>query len=88
MKNLYAMALKTVKPIKLKTQGKAGHVGCVLETVDNHFYDDSKLPPCGRCRELNSQLDDNNMETDILVDHHREMKLKELLPERWDKKWD
>lgn len=127
MENLYTMALQTVKPIKLKKNGEAGHVGCALETVDNHFYtgvcidvpcsigicaeqaaiaemlkhgetkigkivavyeDGSILPPCGRCRELISQLDENNMETDVLVDNYRTMKLKELLPERWDKKWD
>ena len=126
MENLYTMALQTVKPVKLKKNGKAGHVGCALETVEHHVYtgvcidvpcsigicaeqaaiaemlkhgetkikkiaavyeDGSILPPCGRCRELMSQLDDDNMETDVLVDDHREMKLKELLPERWDKKW-
>lgn len=34
MKNLYQIALQTVSPIKIKEKwGKAGHVGCALETV-------------------------------------------------------
>ena len=52
------------------------------------YEDGSILPPCGRCRELISLLDRDNEDTVAAIDHDREMTLKELLPERWDRKWD
>jgi len=52
------------------------------------YEDGSILPPCGRCRELMSQLDLYNENTMVVVDFEKEVRLKELLPERWDKKWD
>lgn len=52
------------------------------------YEDGSVLPPCGRCRELISQLDLDNEKTVIAIGHDREVTLKELLPERWDRKWD
>lgn len=127
MKNLYNIALRTVKPIKLKKHGEAGHVGCALETINGAVFtgicidvpcsigicaeqaaiaemlkngetkikrivavyeDGSILPPCGRCRELISQLDVYNENTIVAVDYEQEVRLKELLPERWDRKWD
>lgn len=41
------------------------------------------LPPCGRCRELMSLLDEKNRETQIIVDQNRKVTLKELLPSSW-----
>jgi cytidine deaminase len=52
------------------------------------YEDGSILPPCGRCRELISQMDMENENTVVAVAHGRAAALKELLPERWDKKWD
>lgn len=52
------------------------------------YEDGSILPPCGRCRELISQLDFENENTVVCIADDREVTLKELLPERWDKKWD
>ena len=49
------------------------------------YEDGSILPPCGRCRELMSQLDLYNENTMVVVDFEKEVRLKELLPERWDK---
>ena len=43
---------------------------------------------CGRCRELISQLDVKNEDTIVYIVKDKVLKLKELLPERWDKKWD
>ena len=119
--------MQTVKPIKLKKHGEAGHVGCALETINGAVFtgicidvpcsigicaeqaaiaemlkngetkikrivavyeDGSILPPCGRCRELISQLDVYNENTIVAVDYEQEVRLKELLPERWDRKWD
>ena len=52
------------------------------------YEDGSILPPCGRCRELISQLDFDNEDTVVVMDDGREITLKKLLPERWDRKWD
>lgn len=52
------------------------------------YKDGSILPPCGKCRELISQLDEFNENTLVAVDFEREVKLKELLPEMWDKRHD
>lgn len=121
MTDLYNIAIATIKPIKLKKNGEAGHVACALETVSGAIYtgicidvpcsigicaeqaaiaemikqgetkikriiagyeDGSILPPCGRCRELISQLDNENENTIVIVDHNKELKLKKLLPER------
>ena len=41
------------------------------------------LPPCGRCREFMSELDDENCETEVLVKPGVIVKLKELLPYDW-----
>lgn len=127
MKDLYDIALCTVKTINLKKNGKAGHVACALETVSGIVYtgicidvpcsigicaeqaaiaemlkhgetkikrivavyeDGSILSPCGRCRELISQLDLDNENTVVSINNDQKVTLKELLPERWDKKWD
>ena len=127
MKDLYDIALCTVKTINLKKNGKAGHVACALETVSGIVYtgicidvpcsigicaeqaaiaemvkhgetkikrivavyeDGSILSPCGRCRELISQLDLGNENTVVAINNDQKVTLKELLPERWDKKWD
>ena len=41
------------------------------------------LPPCGRCREFISQLNDKNIEAEVLINRKKSMKLKELLPYDW-----
>lgn len=45
---------------------------------------DAVLSPCGRCRELLSLLDEKNLETDVIIDHNKKVKLKELLPYAWE----
>ena len=127
MNDLYTIARNTIKPVKLKQNGEAGHVACALETASGAVFtgicidvpcsiglcaeqaaiaemikhgetqirrivavyeDGSILPPCGRCRELISQVDARNGEAIVLVAKGREVTLNELLPERWDRKWD
>lgn len=51
------------------------------------FEDGSILPPCGRCREFIAQIDDQNIETQIILLEMKEAVLRDLLPERWDSKW-
>lgn len=127
MEDLYQIARKTIRPIRLKKNGEAGHVACALETAQGTVFtgicvdvpcsigfcaeqaaiaemlkqgqtkikrivavyeDGSILPPCGRCRELMSQLDIDNEHTQIAIGEGRVVTLGELLPERWDRKWD
>ena len=44
------------------------------------------LPPCGRCRELISQLDEENIHTAVGIGEGREAFLEELLPDMWDRR--
>lgn len=41
------------------------------------------MPPCGRCREFISQLDDRNLAAEVLVDHDVVVRLQDLLPYDW-----
>jgi len=38
------------------------------------------LPPCGRCREFISQVHPDNLDTDVVLQRDRVVKLRELLP--------
>lgn len=38
MKDLYQIAYDTVRPVKLKKNGEAGHVACALEAADGAVY--------------------------------------------------
>lgn len=45
------------------------------------------LPPCGRCREIIFQINHNNTETDVILEKGRVLKIKDLLPERWQERY-
>lgn len=45
------------------------------------------LPPCGRCREFIYEIDEKNYDTEIILDRNKVVKLKDLLPEPWQKKF-
>ncbi|MBA4336334.1 cytidine deaminase [bacterium] len=38
------------------------------------------IPPCGRCREFMRQTNEENLETEVVLDMNKAIKLKELLP--------
>lgn len=42
-------------------------------------------PPCGRCRELISQVDGNNIDNEVMIGKNNIVTLKELLPFDWKK---
>lgn len=42
------------------------------------------IPPCGRCRELLFQVDNNNVETKVYLSADSYVTLDELLPNRWE----
>jgi cytidine deaminase len=46
-------------------------------------WDGRILPPCGRCREFISQLHDDNLDSEVLVDTGVILTLGELLPHDW-----
>ncbi len=41
--------------------------------------------PCGRCREFICQIHDENIETEVMVSADKVVKLKELLPFKWER---
>jgi cytidine deaminase len=42
------------------------------------------VPPCGRCRELIHQIHEKNLDTEVILEKDRVVKLSKLLPYRWD----
>ncbi len=38
------------------------------------------LPPCGRCREFIRQVNENNLETEVILAADKTVKLRDLLP--------
>ena len=60
-------------------------VPCSMGFCAEHAYKDGRvIPPCGRCRELLSQIDHGNLEAEVAVTNDSAMTLRELLPMRWD----
>jgi len=38
------------------------------------------IPPCGNCRQFIRETDESNLETEVILDSDKTVKLKELLP--------
>jgi cytidine deaminase len=53
--------------LKMIAVGKDGHI----------------MPPCGRCREFISQINDENMDAEVMVAKDVIVTLRELLPYDW-----
>lgn len=49
--------------------------------------DGTILPPCGRCREIIYQIN-GNANVDVIIAKNRIVKLKKLLPEIWQERFD
>src|SRR3989344_8018772 len=45
------------------------------------------LSPCGRCREIIFQINHKNTETEVIIGENKLVKIKKLLPERWQEKY-
>jgi cytidine deaminase len=43
-------------------------------------------PPCGRCREFMHQIHEDNLDSDVIIDKGKVVKLRDLLPHPWDEK--
>lgn len=74
--------------------GNCAEYSAICEMVKNHeseidmivsvYEGDKIIPPCGRCRELITQLDANNYETKVILDEGNVKLLSELLPCKWN----
>ena len=42
------------------------------------------VSPCGRCREMIRMVNEDNMETEVMVDNDTVVKLRDLLPYAWN----
>ncbi len=49
--------------------------------------DGKLMPSCGRCRELLYQIGHGNLETEIILEGKRSIRLRDLLLERWQELW-
>lgn len=64
------------------------HGETVISKIVAVYEDGSIIAPCGRCREFMAQVDERNLQTLVMLSGDREKSLEELLPERWDEKWN
>jgi len=46
------------------------------------------MPPCGKCREMIYLASKKNLNTWVIISKSKKVKLKELLPHRWQEIWD
>lgn len=67
------------------TKGEYSVVKIVAVKIDENG-NANVLSPCGRCREFMKQTNLKNLETDVILDIEKTIKLKELLPfHDWEK---
>ena len=57
-----------------------------IKEIVSTMPDGTILPPCGRCRELIYQINNKNLNTEVILDNNKKMKMKDLLPENWQDK--
>ena len=73
---------------QMVTQGEY-KIKKIVAVYKNTGGETSILAPCGRCREFMYQTNEENLDTDVVLDINNVVKLKELLPYHgWCKKID
>ena len=71
---------------QMVTQGEY-KIKKIVAVYKNTGGETSILAPCGRCREFMYQTNEENLDTDVVLDINNVVKLKELLPYHgWCKK--
>ena len=76
------------------SMGFCGEASAIAAMITNQEYkikkivavleDGTILPPCGRCREFMYQINNDNLETEVIIGKDKTVKLSELLPYIWD----
>ena len=64
---------------QMVTQGEY-KIKKIVAVYKNTEGETSILAPCGRCREFMYQTNEENLDTDVVLDINNVVKLKELLP--------
>ena len=64
---------------QMVTQGEY-KIKKIVAVYKNTGGETSILAPCGRCREFMYQTNEENLDTDVVLDINNVVKLKELLP--------
>ncbi len=54
------------------------HIKAIVATKKDQIH-----PPCGRCRELINLLDSRNIDTEVIIEHNKKVRLEDLLPHAW-----
>jgi cytidine deaminase len=75
--------------------GEAQAIGSMLSNGEKEIEtivavereDKLVLPPCGKCREMIYQCDKKNLNAWVIISKSEKVKLKDLLPHRWQELW-
>jgi len=59
----------------------------LIETIVAVSRDNKIMPPCGKCREMLYQVNKKNLNTFAIISNSKKIKLKDLLPLRWQELW-
>lgn len=54
-------------------------IDTIVAVSENNIY-----PPCGKCREMMFQAHKDNLNTFVIISKSKKVKLRELLPLRWE----
>jgi cytidine deaminase len=54
-----------------------------IKTIVAVNWDKKILPPCGRCRELMLEIDNNNVNANVIISKNKIVKLNKLMPYKW-----
>ena len=75
-----------------------GEVGAVMSMLKDNTSqikaivavsnDHKIMPPCGRCRELMFEVDRRNLQTDVILENGKVIKLADIFSERWQELWE
>lgn len=59
-----------------------------IATIVAVTFEETILPPCGRCREMLYQINEKNLKTEVIVSANEKRCLAGLLPLNWQETFD
>mgnify|MGYP001611949306 CR=1 FL=1 len=75
--------------------GEHNAIGSMLTMGESHIKkivavssDGKIMPSCGRCRELLFEINKKNLDTEVIISEKNSIKLRKLLPNRWQDLWN